>query len=164
MPPAATRHHTVHAPTRHAENAVATTAVDRWRLLAGEAAAAPGFMTLRAVREHGVVVDFVWDFASASATRLLRTRAGDLVGRRLLDDWLGLQGRDRVFAQYRGVVERHAPDAVDHVHRLGGLDDIHRHAAVRLGDGVAVALTNLSAAGRANALRQAMLSNGMARW
>ena len=42
--------------------------------------------------------------------------------------------------------------------------DLYRHGAVQLGDGVAVTLTNLSAAERAAALRQDMMLCGVSRW
>ncbi len=121
-------------------------------------------MTLRALRHGGVVVDFVWDFASASAARLLRRPAAELVGERLLDGMRDLQGRALVFEQYRGVVESRTSEVGNHVHVVNGVEDHYRHFAVRLGDGVAVTLTNLSAGVRAHALRHAMVHNGMARW
>ena len=152
------------APSPATVEVVRTTTVERWRLLASEAAAAPGFMTLRAVREGGVVVDFVWDFASASAARLLRRTVGELVGQRLLDELHDFQCQALVFEQYRGVLERNASDAADHVHLVNGVEDLHRHAAVHLGDGVAVTLSNLSAAVRAQTQRQAILRGDTARW
>jgi hypothetical protein len=63
-------------------------------------------------------------------------------------------GRDlpyqaRVFEQYRSVLERNTPEAAEHLHRVHGVEDVYRHEAVRLGDGVAAVLCNLSAAGLA---------------
>lgn len=155
-PQRTTSHQNSHAT---AANEKAWAAIARWRLLASESAAAPGFMTLRAVREGSAVVDFVWDFASASAARLLRRPAAQIVGTRLLDESQALESRGAVFEQYLGVVQSSCSEAGNHVHVVNGMEEIHRHAAVRLGDGVAVTLTNLSAVLRAHALRNAMQSN-----
>ena len=113
----------------------------------------PGFMTLQAIRDGGHVVDFVWDFASASAARLLGHKALDLVGKRLLDVFAGDLAHPAVFDQYRRVAESSAGEAIQQVHVVDGVEDTYRHCAVRLADGVAVTLTNLSAVRRAHALR-----------
>ena len=125
----------------------------KWRLLAAQELARPGLMTLQAVRNRGRVVDFVWVFASAGAARLLGRHALDLVGQRLLCVMGGHVGHLAVFDQYRCVVEQGAAEAIRQMHVVNDSNDIYRHAAVRLGDGVAVTLTNLSAARRAHALR-----------
>jgi len=125
----------------------------KWRLLAAQEHAMPGFMTLQAIRDGGHVVDFVWDFASASAARLLGHKALDLVGKRLLDVFAGDLAHPAVFDQYRRVAESSAGEAIQQVHVVDGVEDTYRHCAVRLADGVAVTLTNLSAVRRAHALR-----------
>ena len=124
----------------------------KWRLLSAQELAAPGFMTLHAERERGQVVDFVWDFASAPASRMLCHHGLDLVGKSLLDVFAGLLGRPAVFGQYRRVLEHGAAEAIRQVHGIEGCTDIYRHGAVRLGDGVAVTLINLSAVRRAEQL------------
>ena len=110
-------------------------------------------MTLQAVRHRGRIVDFVWVFASAAAARLLGRNALDLVGHRLLGVLGGHLGHLAVFDQYRCVVEHGAAEAIRQMHVVNGDNDIYRHGAVRLGDGVAVTLTNLSAVRRAHPLR-----------
>ena len=118
--------------------------------------ATPGFMTLHAVRSGGNVVDFDWDFASLAATRLLSCDLPDLPdlrGRHLIDVLAGRAGRVAVFNQYRRVVEFGAARALRQAVVVNGSVDVVRHGAVRLGDGVAVTLTNLSAARREQALR-----------
>lgn len=160
--PAATGHPLDAAPSHATPRAVATPTIDRWRLLVSEAAAAPGFMTLRAVRQGGGVVDFAWDFASASAARLLRCPVDELMGRRLLAERDDLPYQARVFEQYRRVLECNTPEAAGHLYRVDGVEDLYRHEAVRLGDGVAVVLSNLSAADRAQVLRRALLLSRMA--
>jgi PAS domain-containing protein len=125
----------------------------KWRLLAADELARPGFMTLRAVRDGGQIVDFAWTFASAAAARLLGHTFSDLLGHRLRDAFAGNLGHLAVLEQYRRVVEHGTAEAIKQVHVVNGLSDIYRHGAVRLGDGVAVTLTNLSAVRRAQALR-----------
>jgi PAS fold len=156
---------------RHAFNGGAVAAghepaanTEKWCLLAAEALAMPGLMTLRAVREGRQVEDFVWDFASAAAARLLSRRASRLLGHCLCDVLGDPLGPKSVLDQYRRVVEDAAAEVDDHFHVINGVEDMFRHRAMRLGDGVAVTLINLSAVGRARALRQEMLRNGMARW
>jgi len=125
------------------------------RLRAARALAQPGFMTLHAVREGVHIVDFEWDSASVEATRLLRGCARGLVGERLVDVLAGLPGRGAVFEQYRRVVEFGAAQAVmQPVDRNHCIIDVLRHAAVRLGDGVAVRLINLRAVRREVALQR----------
>ena len=125
-------------------------------LLAARALTRPGFMTLRPVRIGGRIVDFVWDFASAVAGRMLGHDAVDLCGRRLLVVLADQDSCASVFIQYRSVVELGAAAATQQMHRALGSHDTYRHGAVRLGEGVAVTLINVSAARRADALGLAL--------
>ncbi len=126
------------------------------RLLAARDLARPGFMTLRPVRVGKRIVDFVWVFASAMAGRMLGHDAVDLHGKRLLVVLADQDGCESVFIQYRSVVELGAAAATQQVQRVLGSHDTYRHGAVRLGDGVAVTLINVSAARRAAALGLAL--------
>jgi hypothetical protein len=125
----------------------------KWRLLAAQEKAIPGFMTLHALRDGEHIVDFVWDFASAPAARLLGYKALDLGGKRLLEVFAGELAHPAVFEHYRRVAESGTSEAIQEVHVVDGSADTFRHCAVRLGNGVAVTLTNLSAVGRVHALR-----------
>jgi PAS fold len=142
----------------------ADVSVDKWCLLAAQARAMPGFMMLAAVHQRGQIVDFVWDFASAAAGRLLCQTPSRMLGRALVDVLGETLGPASVLELYRHVVESTTARVGDHFHVINGVEDLFRHRAVRLGDGVAVTLTNLSAAARAQTLRQAMVLNGTARW
>ena len=124
------------------------------RLVVARERATPGFMTLHAVRAGRHVVDFDWDFASLAAARLLCCDLPDLRGRHLIDVLAGRAGRVAVFNQYRRVVEFGAARALRQAVVVNGSVDVVRHGTVRLGDGVAVMLTNLSAVRREQALRQ----------
>jgi hypothetical protein len=129
----------------------------RSRLLATQDLLRPGFMSLHAIRRGGRVVDFVWSFASAAAGRMLGHNAVDLYGKRL-SAVLAQDGSEAVFRHYRDVVEQGRASATQQVHHSLGSHDTFRHGAVRVGDGVAVTLINLSAARRARALELALLA------
>ena len=127
-----------------------------WRLLDAQQFLRPGFMTLTPVRRGGLIVDFCWTFASTWAGRMLGHHAIDLQGKRLRNVLAGTAAREPVFEQYRRVVEVGAARATQQVHRIGGTQDTIRHGAVRLNDGVAVTLINVSAARRAHELALAV--------
>jgi hypothetical protein len=115
----------------------------------------PGFMTLSAMRHGERIVDFVWSFVSTTAGRILGRHAVDLYGKRLCAEFAGQDGCAALFEQYRRVVVEGSASATQ-VHQIHGRGDIYRHGAVRLGDGVAVTLINVSAAHRAHALGLAL--------
>jgi hypothetical protein len=124
------------------------------RLRAAQVLARPGFMALHAVREGAHIVDFEWDNASIAATCLLRGSTRGLVGERLVEVLAGCPGRGAVFNQYRCVVEFGGAHAVQQPVERNQCVEVLRHTAVRVRDGVAVRLTNLSALRREAALRR----------
>lgn len=134
------------------------------RLAAASRQARPGFMTLSALRDTGEIVDFVWDFVNDDAARLHGVKPEQLRGLRLRDMLGGSDDCASVFEQYRRVVEEGVADATCLSHDLNGLHDLYRHSAVRLGDGVAVSLTNVSALGRARSLQEEVLRLRAATW
>jgi len=124
------------------------------RLRATQAQSRPGFMVLHAVRVGGHVVDFEWDNASMAATRLLLGGERTLIGERLVEILAGRPGRGAIFDQYRRVVEWGAARAVQQAVERNQRVEVLSHAAVRLRDGVAVRLINLTAVRREIALRR----------
>jgi hypothetical protein len=127
--------------------------VTKARLRVAQQLATPGFMALRAVRERGEIVDFIWDSASAEAARLMCRDSFDLRGRSLSDVLAGRAGQRELLDQYRRVVESGSAEPTMQTQVVNGASDIFRHGAVRLGDGVAVTLINVSALKRARSLR-----------
>lgn len=125
----------------------------RARLRAVHDRATPGFMSLRPVRAGDEIIDFEWDFASDAATRMLGFGPGSLVGRRLIEVLEGRAGRGEVFSQYRRVLEYGTAKAVYQMVEVDNAVDVVSHAALRLHDGVAVTLTNLSAVRREQELQ-----------
>lgn len=136
------------------------------RLRAVRSLTALGFMALQAVRRDDQIVDFEWDFADAQAVRLMAGGADSLIGRRLIEVLAGRPGRGEIFQQYRRVVEFGAARPVRHWVEVNASPSVLRHAAVRLHDGVAVTLTNVSTVRRELALqreiaaRSAMVATG----
>ncbi len=127
----------------------------RWKLAIAKDMARPGFMTLRAVRHHGLIVDFVWDNACPVARRLLSLPFADLRGCSLLRTLADTPCGAPAFARYRCVVQCGAAQAMRHQALVYGRLDTCRHGAVRWRDGVAVTLTNLSAIAQLQVLRGA---------
>ena len=101
-------------------------------------------MRLAAVRAHGLIVDFRWEYANAMAGRLMQTHPLQLIGKGLRDVG-GPLGHPALIARYRRVVEHGNPQCFEQVHALGGGQDLVLHRVVRSSDGVLVSLTNLSA-------------------
>ncbi len=125
----------------------------RWQWMIAKDLARPGFMTLRAVRQRGLIVDFVWDSACPVASRLLNQTGQDLRGRSLLRALAKEPCCATAFARYRCVVQTGSAQAIRHPAQVNGHVDICRHGAVPWHDGVAVTLTNLSAIQQVQALR-----------
>ncbi len=135
-------------PVRRAESARSA----KWRLLTARELAQPGFMRLKAVRVQGQVVDFVWDSVNAAAARWLGHKATELCGQRMSQVLADHPSLLALFARYRCVVQTGAGAALKYIQPYCGNDEVIRHGAVRLGDCVAVTVTNLSALKRVKAL------------
>jgi tryptophan synthase beta subunit len=110
-------------------------------------------MHLHAVRKAGCIVDFSWDAADATAARLMAWHADALHGMRLTGVIAGPLDHPALVDNYRHVVEHGSAQSFAQVHSIDGRQDIVIHRVVRMGDGVTVALTNLSANRRVQALR-----------
>ncbi|MES2958391.1 MAG: PAS domain-containing protein [Pseudomonadota bacterium] len=116
--------------------------------------ATPGTMRLRALREQGRVVDFVWQSVSPAAGKLLRCQPVDLIARALSETVSGGPlGHPALIDRYRRVLEYGNAQSFAQVHLIDGRQDVVVHRVVRHGDGVAVTLTNLSADRRKQAWR-----------
>ena len=123
---------------------------------------APGSMRLRAVREGGRIVDFRWEFVSAAAAALLHCTADELLGLGLSETVSGGPlGHPALIDRYRRVLEHGNAQSFAQVHVIDGHQDVVVHRVVRMGDGVAVTLTNLSADRRKQAWRLEHAGHGM---
>jgi hypothetical protein len=99
------------------------------------------------------LVNVAWDYASANAMRLLNHGETELRGARLREVLAPEAHQPVLFGEYRRVVEHGARQAILQVHVVNGVNDTNRDDAARLGDGVAVTLTGLSAVTRERALQ-----------
>jgi PAS fold len=125
-----------------------------WReFLRAQELAMPGFMTLCAIRQGGEIVDFEWDYMNAAAARMFVGTPRRMIGQRLLDSLPGREGPSAVFVHYRRVADGLPTETFQHQHVGNGIDGLIRHVVTRLGDGVAVTLSNPAAVTRADALR-----------
>jgi len=146
-----------HRPETVATDLEASLRYSRRQFLSAQELAKPGFMTLCAIRHCGEIVDFEWDYVCPAAARMFLGAPHRMVGQRLLD-WLPCRERlSAVFPHYRRVADGLAPHTLQHEHVGNGIEGLIRHVATRLGDGVAVMLSNLTALTRADALRIELL-------
>jgi hypothetical protein len=116
-----------------------------------------GLMTLRAVCESegrmAAIVDFEWAYVSPLAARLLDHDARELVGRRMLTVLDEERERSVLFRHYRSVIEEGAGDPIERAHVIDGKSRVLRHNVLRLGEGVLVTLSDLSASREQDAPR-----------
>lgn len=111
-------------------------------------------MRLSAVRERGLVVDFVWRSASNAAAHLLHCDPYDLIGERMRDvKAAGPLGHPALIERYRRVLEQGHALSFEQVHVVAGRQEVVIHRVVPERDGVAVTLTNLSVNRRAQVAR-----------
>ena len=88
----------------------------------------------------------MWEYISVAAVPLLPCRAWQLLGRCMSEGRAGAFDHPVLIERYRRIVEHGAPRSFEQVHLVQGRQDLVLHQVVRLGDGVAVTLINLSAA------------------
>ena len=105
-----------------------------------------GFAILRAVRAaDGQVVDFVWSYANPAAARIVRQPIEGLIGHSLMQTSPGTRTNPALFERYVRIVETGQGDVVEHRHQADGVDGWFRDRTIRLGDGVAVAFSDITA-------------------
>lgn len=99
-------------------------------------------MRLLAVREHGLVVDFVWHSVHHAAARVLHCDPGELIGERLRNaGQAGPLGHPALVERYRRVMMCGLPKSFEQVHRVAGGQEVVTHFVVPESEGVAVTLT-----------------------
>jgi PAS domain S-box-containing protein len=103
-----------------------------------------GFGILAAVRDRqGAIVDFRWSYANPAMAKLLRM-PGDPVGRRLLEDLPGHRSPPALFPSYVQVVETGQPVTAEVRYDADGIRGWWRTSVVKLEDGVAVSLRDIT--------------------
>jgi PAS domain S-box-containing protein len=107
-------------------------------------------IALRAIRSaSGEIVDFSISFANPAAERLLRRTANRLVNRSLLVEFPGLRIHG-LFQRYTEVVETGQLFDTEHFSSYDEINRWLRIVAVRLGDGLAVTMADITQEKRAD--------------
>jgi PAS domain S-box-containing protein len=115
------------------------------RFRVAQALSVDGFTVLRAVREANDVVDFEWEYVNPAAEALFGRSSEELVGRRLLDVLPGCRDHPDLFPRFVRAVESGGADVAEFEYHADGLDGHFRNVAVRLGDGVALTIEDITA-------------------
>jgi PAS domain S-box-containing protein len=103
------------------------------------------FTTLRSVRdESGAIVDFEWTYANPKAGEILRHRAEDLVGQRLLQVLPGNKINSELFERYVRVVSTGEPHDIELFYDAEGIRGWFRNMSVKLNDGVAIFFSDIT--------------------
>ena len=130
------------------------------RFRAAEDLAADPMGILETVRDPaGDVADLEWSYANPAMARLLRAES-ELVGRQLLEKLPGHRSHPVLFPTYRRVIETGTPEEVEIFYDADGIRGWFRVNAVKLNDGVAIALRDIT--GRKK--REAALEESEARF
>jgi PAS domain S-box-containing protein len=104
------------------------------------------FTILEAIRDaQGVIVDFVWRYANPTAARLLKRSRAALEGQRLLTVLPGNQADSDLFDIYVQVVETEQPQERELAYHADGIEGWFRNICVKLGDGVAIYFSDITA-------------------
>ena len=105
-----------------------------------------GFTILQAARdESGRIFDFIWEYANPASEIMLRQPPGELVGKRLLQVLPGNKENSELFARYVRVVETGRPHDVELHYQAEAISGWFRNMTVKLGDGVAVSFSDITA-------------------
>jgi PAS domain S-box-containing protein len=118
--------------------------VGEHRFRAAEDLALEGFGILEAVRDAaGAISDFRWTYANPALRAALR-RSDALVGRRLLELFPGHRAPSALFSTYAQVVATGEPKEVETFYDADGVRGWFRINAVKLDDGVALSLRDVT--------------------
>ena len=115
------------------------------RFRAAEELAVDGFGIFEVVRDPpGAILDFRWVYANPAMHALLRAAAGDLVGHRLLERLPGHRDDPALLPSWIRVVETGAPMTAEVHYDADGLRGWWRTNVVKLDDGIAVSLRDIT--------------------
>jgi PAS domain S-box-containing protein len=125
------------------------------RFRAAEELGLDGFGILEAVRDRQrAIVDFRWAYANPAMLKLLRVDRTDLVGYRLLERLPGQRSHPALFPSYVQVVETGRPSSAEAFYDADGIRAWFRVNAVRLEDGIALSLRDVTERREREAARQ----------
>ena len=116
------------------------------------------FTILDSVRdETGAIVDFVWTYLNPKAAELLQRPVENLIGQRLLEVLPGDRAKTELFERYVRVVETGIAHDLELSYNTNGIMGWFRNMAVKLEDGVAISLTDITQRKRSEAEREQLL-------
>ncbi|WP_309645487.1 PAS domain S-box protein [Phenylobacterium sp.] len=101
------------------------------------------FVILEAVRERGVVVDFVWAYANPAAERMAPAGVDGLVGRRVREVFPDGNGAETV-RRFIAVMATGGPDDIEVRRIIDGQERFLHSSAVKLEGGVAVSFRDVT--------------------
>jgi PAS domain S-box-containing protein len=114
------------------------------RIRAAEDLALDGFGILEAVRDRRqAIVDLRWLYANPAMQTLLQ-RGEDLAGGRLLEQLPGHRGHPDLFPSYVEVIQTGQPKEAELFYEADGIRAWLRIAAVKLDDGIALSLRDIT--------------------
>ncbi len=103
-----------------------------------------GVMAFRSIRdEKNEIIDFEWLLINQSAEKILGKKNSDLKGKRLLEE-MPKNREDGMFELYLRVVETSDPMSHEHFYGHGNMKTWFQSVAVKLNDGFAVTITNIT--------------------
>ncbi len=126
------------------------------RVRAAEDLALDGFGILEAVRDRQqAIVDLRWLYANPAMAKSLHRSRDDLVGGRLLEQLPGQRSHPALFPSYVAVILTGQPKETEVLYDADGIRGWFRISVVKLDDGVAISLRDVtSRKARAAALQE----------
>jgi PAS domain S-box-containing protein len=114
------------------------------------------FTILRCVRNNqGEITDFMWTYANQAAGKILRQPPYRLIGQKLLETLPGNRINRDLFDRYVQIVESGQGNEIELKYEAEGIAGWFRNRTIKLGDGVAVAFSDITQQKQAEAtLRQ----------
>ena len=104
-----------------------------------------GFGILEAVRDsQGTIVDLRWQYANPAMAKSLHRSQGDLVGGRLLEQLPGQRSHPALFPSYVEVILTGQPKEAEVLYDADGIRGWFRISTVKLDDGIAVSLRDVT--------------------
>jgi PAS domain S-box-containing protein len=120
------------AQSREHLNAILTSSID-------------GVIVYDAIRnEAGVLKDFRFTMINPAAEKMMRMKASDLLGKTILEKFPSV-GTDGLFDKYRRIVEENVVLDFEYESRRTEIPRWYRLAGVKLGDGLALSYTEITA-------------------
>ncbi|MEG4802856.1 PAS domain S-box protein [Microcoleus sp. ARI1-B5] len=103
-----------------------------------------GFNVFRSIRDESQIVDFEWEYVNPAAAKIQRRTPEELTGKRLLQVLPGHKDSG-LFDRYAQVVETGTPLDTEISYNSEGIVGWFRIVTVKLGDGIAISFSDITA-------------------